>query len=201
MISDTGTYHAIFNTWYLTPVLAMLYLIHDIWHRYLPCYTWHLISDTGACHAILDTWYLTPVLAMLYLTFDIWHGTCHVILAPDIRHRHLTCYHSLNMLSPGTSTLDLILWHLTCYCHTWHLYYMAYSWLSLLWGLGIILLPNIWYSWTPVLLNFCISCTHVPCMVTLVNSTVIPASGRAFRCRDDEMYPTIVLASGGSWWN
>ena len=36
--------------------------------------------------------------------------------------------------------------------------HFAYSWLSLLRGLGmiIILLPDIWYSWTPVLLNSCI---------------------------------------------
>ena len=81
---------AILNTWYLTPVLAMLYLTLDIWHRYLSCYTWPLISDTGTCHAIFDTWYPTPVLVMLYLTLDI-------------RHRYLTCYHSPDMLS-----------------HTWH---------------------------------------------------------------------------------
>ena len=148
----------------------MLYLALDIWHRYLPCYTWHLISDTGTCHAILITWYLTPVLAMLYLSLDIWHqylpcytwplisdtGTCHVILDPRYPIPVLDMlYHSLNILSPGISTLDLILSHLTGYCYTWNLYYITYSWLLLLWGLGmiIILLPYIWYSWTPVLLN------------------------------------------------
>jgi len=207
LISDTGTCHAIFDTWYLTPVLVMLYLtqisdtgtchtIFDTWylHRYLPCYiwylisatitcyatldtwyltryltcyTWHLISDTGTCHAILDTWYLSPVLVMLYLTLGIrhrylpcntWHmiydnGTWHVILdtlylTPDIWHL------TINMLSPGTSTLDMILWQLTSDYYTWHLYYMAYWWLSLLQRLGmiIILLPDLWYTWTPMLL-------------------------------------------------
>ena len=97
------------------------------------------ISDTGTCHATLITWYLTPVLTMLYT----WR---------------LTCYYSLDMLSPGASTFDPILWHLIGYYYTWHLYFFAYSWLSLLWGLGmiIILLPDIWYSWTPVLLKSCI---------------------------------------------
>jgi len=73
LATDTGTYHAILDTWYTTPILTMLYLTLDIWHWYLPCYTWHLIYDTGTCHAILDIWYLTPILAMLYLTLDIWH--------------------------------------------------------------------------------------------------------------------------------
>jgi len=167
------TWHLITDTWYLTPVLDMLYLTPDLWH---------LIYDTGTWHVILDTWYLTPVLDTWHLIYDTWR---------------LTCYHSLDMLSHGTSTLDLILWHLTGYYYTWHLYYMAYSWLSLLRWLGmiIILLPDLWYSWTPVPLNSwtpvllnswtpvplnsCIPCTHVPCTVTLVNSTVIPASGRA----------------------
>ena len=127
--------HLIFvmlNSWYLTPVLAVQYLTLDVWHRYLPCYIWHLISDTGACHFILDPWYPTPV---------------------------------LDMLSPGISTLDLILWPLTGYCYTWHRYYIAYSWLLLLWRLGmiIILLPDFWYSWTPVLLNFCTPVFLNPC--------------------------------------
>jgi len=61
----------------------------------------------------------------------------------------------IDMLSLGTDTLILILWYLTGYYYTWHLYYIASSWLSLLWELDmiIILLPDIWYSWTPVLLN------------------------------------------------
>ena len=129
----------------------------------VPCYVtgWYLIFDvatltdilvtwpwhvyTGTCHAILITWYLTPVLAMLYLTLDI-------------RHRYWTCYHSLDILSHGTSTLDLILWYMTGYYYIWHMYYFAYSWLSSLREIGmiIILLPDIWYSWTPVLLNSCI---------------------------------------------
>jgi len=89
--------------------------------------TYHLPEHLSlACY----TWYLTP---------DIWHLT-------------------VDMPSPGTNTLDLILWHLTGYCYTWHPYYIAYSWLSVLRELGmiIILLPDFWYSWTPVLLNSCI---------------------------------------------
>ena len=40
MIPDIGTCHAIFDIWYLTPVLAMLYLTHDTRHWYLTCYTY-----------------------------------------------------------------------------------------------------------------------------------------------------------------
>ena len=116
----------------------MLYdrLIPDIWccdsHRHISYLT--LISHTGTCHATLITWYLTPVLTVLYLTVD--------------------------MLSPGTSIFDLILWHLTGYYYTGHLYFFAYSWLSLLWGLEyyivtrhLVLLnsctPELLYSWNP----------------------------------------------------
>ena len=151
----TSTCHAIFDTRYRTPILAMLYLLLDIryqfamlyltpdtWHRCLPCYIWHMIPDPSTCHVIFGTWYRISVLAMLYLTLDIWH------------------------------------WYLTCYiCHmiyntwylapdTWLLYYLAYAWL-------------LYYYQTsgnhvsPVLLYSCISCTPA-----LVNSTVIPASGR-----------------------
>jgi len=121
--------------------------------------TQHLIPNTWYLRLILDTWYLTP---------DIWYLT--------IDKLSLDTWH---MLSLGTDTLDLMLWHLTGQYYTWHLYYIAYSWLSLLRELDmiIILLPGIWYSWTLVLLNSCIPCTHVRCTVTLVSSTVIPASG------------------------
>jgi len=71
---DTGTCHAILIIWYLIPVIAMLYLLLDIWHRYLPCYTYCLISDTW----YNNTWHLTcyhPVLVHL-----IWYcGTCIIL--------------------------------------------------------------------------------------------------------------------------
>jgi len=56
-----------------------------------------------------------------------------------------------HILSLGTDTLDLIPWHLAGYYYTWHLYYITYSWLSLLRGLDMIIiqLPDIWYSCTP----------------------------------------------------
>ena len=109
------------------------------WWAFGPTITWHLIPDT---------WYLTSIFDMLLL--DTWY------LTPDIWQ--LTCYHLLDMLSHGTRTFDLILCHLTEYYYIWHLYYIVYSWLSLLQGLDmiIILLQDLWYSWTPVLLNSCI---------------------------------------------
>ena len=130
------TWHLLTDNWYLTPVLDML--LPDTWYLIptLICYTWHLIPDT---------WYLTPVLDMLSL--NTWYLIIDM-LSLDTWH----------MISPGTDTFDLILSHLTGYYYTWHLFYFAYSWLSLLRGLSmiIILLPDIWYSWTPVLLNSCI---------------------------------------------
>ena len=147
------------------------YFTLDIWHWYLSCYTWHLI---------LDTWYLTPVLDMLsldtwYLTSDIWHLTIDMLSLTWL------------MLSPGTST------HLTWYCDTWldtitpdtcitwhiHDYHFYGNLAWLLYCYQTSGTPELLYSWTPVLLNSCIPCTHVPCTVTLVNSMVILASGRA----------------------
>jgi len=178
MISDAGTCHAIFDTWYLTPILTMLYLTLDIWHRYLPCYIWHMISDTGTCHAILDTWYMILVLAMLYLTHDIWHrylpcyiwhmisntGTWHVITWPDI------------------VTPDWILLHLTPVLHgifmiitftgTWHDYYIITRHLVLL------------NSCTPELLYPLYSCPPAPLLLLIAQSYRCPAE-HAW-CRDDE---------------
>ena len=96
LISDTGTCRAILIIWYLIPVLTMLDLLLDIWHRYLPCLS--LDIDTGTCHAILIIWYLIPILVMLvtwyryrympcytyYLISDT--GTCHAILLLDTWH-------------------------------------------------------------------------------------------------------------------
>jgi len=159
MIPDTGTCHAIFDPWY--PTLLFVMLITWYRHRYLPCFTYYLISNIGTCHAIFITWYLIPLLAMLYLLLDIWYrylscctyyfisdtDTCRAIL--------IACYLTPDMITldtwhaiTGTGTLDLILQHL---------YYIAHSWLLLLRRLGmiIILLLDIWYSWTPLLLNSC----------------------------------------------
>ena len=136
------TCHAILNTWYLTPILAMLYLTLDIWHRCLSCYIWHLISDTGTCHVILDPWYPTLVLDMLSLT---WHAITH-----------LTCYH-------------LILVHLTWYCDTWlvtvipgtciilniHDYHFYRDLAWLLYCYQTSGTPELLYSWTPVFLSPC----------------------------------------------
>ena len=67
--------HALLSSFH-TYILTCYYLTLDIWHRYLTCYTWHLIPDT---------WYLPPVLDILsldtwYLTPDIWHLTIDMLL-------------------------------------------------------------------------------------------------------------------------
>jgi len=132
------------------------------------CYMTGWLPDIWYCNSIFNspdnnmliTWHWYVILDTWSLTLDIWHWylTCYH-LTPDIWHLiydtwQLTCYHLLDMLSHGTSILDLILWHLTGHYCTWHLYYIAYSWLSLLRELGmiIILLPDLWYSCAPELL-------------------------------------------------
>ena len=102
------------------------WLIPDIWccdsHRYIS----YLILI--CIYLIPDTWYLTLILDMLYLTFDIWH-------------QYLTCYHLnwycdtwLDIITPETC--------ITLHIHDYHFHGDL--------DMIIILLPNIWYSWTPV---------------------------------------------------
>ena len=137
MIPDTGTCRDIFDPWYLTPVLAMLYLT--------------LIYDTGTCHAILDTWYLTPILAMLYLTLIYDTGTCHAILDTWYLTPIHACYTWPWYMTPVLAMLYLThdiyntgIWHVIL--DTWHLYYLAYSWL--LYCYQIFSTPELLYSWT-----------------------------------------------------
>ena len=153
----------------------MQYFGYILTHLIPICYTWHLITDT---------WYLTPVLDMLLLkswslTLDNWH-------------RYLTCYH----LTPDTWYMTLDNWHaithLTCFHMTLaHLTWYCDTWLDtitpdtgIIFPIHAITFTGIWHDYYIVtrhlvLLNSCIPCTHVPCTVTLVNSTVIPASGGA----------------------
>jgi len=133
IISDTGTCHAILNTWYLTPILVMLYLTLDIWHRYLPCHTWHLISDTCTCHAILDIWYLTPDI----ITLDSWHAIIHFSCFHPVQV-HLTWYYDtwLVIVIPDTVLYCIFI----TFSGSWHDYYTV---------------TRLLYSWTPVFLNSC----------------------------------------------
>ena len=112
----------------------------------------------------LDTW---------FLTLDIWYLTIDM-LSLDIWH----------MLSLSTDTLDLMLWHLSGQYYTWHLYYIVYSWLLLLQGLDIIiiLLRDIWYSWTPVSL---VLMSHALLLLLIAQSYRRPTEHAAW-CRDDE---------------
>jgi len=147
-IFDFNNYHAMFDT-------SISYAIFDTG-------IYHAIVDTDICHATLDPWRLTPTLGMLYWYVNHDSGTWYL-------HRH-------SIYGPGTwyDILDTCIWHLvydmpSCGTNTWtwHLdpwpdittpdtcIYMAYSWLLLLRGhdmIIILLLPDIWYSWTPVLL-------------------------------------------------
>ena len=150
----------IFSTWYLatqvniycctrylhrhsmfTRTLGMLHLIYDLWHRHSV-----FTPALDICNLSHGTWYLDTGI-------DICH-TWHLILTRGIQHMITVTWHAFMWYK----YIDLTSWPLTGHYHPWYLYYMAYSWLSLLRGLGmiIILLPDIWYSWTPVLLNSCI---------------------------------------------
>jgi len=142
-------------------LLDTWYLILDVWHRYLTCYylipdTWHLIFDTGTWYVI--TWHLIP--DTWYMTSVNWHAITWYLTYVITWYWHTWS----DIVTP-----DLIILHLTpilrcifmtfILTRTWHGYYTATRHL--------------------VLLNSCIPCTHVPCIVTLINSTVIPTSGRA----------------------
>ena len=113
-----------------------------------------------------DTWYLTP---------HNWHAiTWYLTYA-------ITWY---------WNTWPAVV-QLTEYYYTWHLYYITYSWLSLLRGLDmiIILLPDIWYSSTSVLLYSCISCTHVPTLLLflIARSYRRPAEHTAWYRNDEDV--------------
>jgi len=100
------------------PVLAMLYLLFDIWYWYLPCYAYYLISDTGTCHTIFDPWYLTTVLAMLYLIYDLWHR--HTVFIPTLDMLYLILDPRYLISDTGTCHASLDTWHTaTWYQYTW----------------------------------------------------------------------------------
>ena len=117
LISDTGTWHVILDTWYLTHdiwhrYLTCYYLTPEVWHRYLTCYTWHLI---------LDTWYLTLALGMLYLTPDIWYMTL------DTWHAITWYWHIWpNIVTPerilSLDTCILYIFMIITFTRTWHGY-------------------------------------------------------------------------------
>ena len=98
------------------------------------------------------------------------------------------------MLSHGTSTLDLILWHLTRYYYTWHPYYMAYydyHFYKDLHDYYTVTRPLVLLNpCTPELMYPLYSCP-LHCYSSVRQS--MPGVGMT------RMYHTIVLASDGSW--
>ena len=132
---------------YLTPMFTMLHLTREIWHRH-SVFTLVLSIYTDIWHITLDKLFMTPALGIYTGTqymdpiLKIWHTW----------HLHLT--HGIWYVFMWYKYLDLTSWPLTGHYYPWYLYYMIYSWLSLLRGLGmtIILLPDTWYSCTPELL-------------------------------------------------
>jgi len=130
MISDIGTCHAILDTWYLTLVLAMLYLTLDIWHRYLPYLT-------------LDIW-------RWYLPCYTWHLTCY-----DLVLIHLTWYCDTWLITVIHCTLLYCIFMIITFTGTWHDYYTVTKHLVLLNSCTLELL----YSWTRVTGRLLILCS------------------------------------------
>ena len=65
MIPNIDTCHAIFDTWYMTPVFGMLYLPPDIYN------TWYLTPDTWNVYYLgIHDYYVTRHLALLYLLYS-----------------------------------------------------------------------------------------------------------------------------------
>jgi len=135
LISDTGTWNVILDTWSLTldidtgtwhVILDTWSLTLDIWHRYLTCY--HLTPDTW--HLIYDTWHLT-----CYHSLDICY---HLVLT------HLTWYCDtwLNTIIPDTC--------ITLHIHDYH-FHGDLAWL--LYCYQTFGTPEILCSWTLVYLN------------------------------------------------
>jgi len=140
----------------MAPALDILNLIPD---------SRHLISDTSTLYVIFDIW-------PRHLILDI--GTWYMsYLSPDPNPRYmthanpyLTCFHVVQVHWSYIVTLDRTvppqipvlygIFMTITFTGTWHNYYTVTRPLTLL------------YSWTPVLLNSCIPCIHVPCTVTLV---------------------------------
>ena len=135
LISDTGTWYVILDTWsrHLISDTGTLHVILDTWSR-------HLISDTNTWHVI--TWHLIP--DTWYMTLDDWHAITY-----------LTCFHMSLVIWPNIMTPDWILWHLTpvlyyrfmtiIFIGTWHDYYIITRHLVLLNSCA----PELLYTRTP----------------------------------------------------
>jgi len=126
VISDTDTWHAILDTWYLTSALDMLNLTPDLRH---------LISDTGTWYVILDTRYMT-------------HANTH------LTRFHMAQSHWPDIMTPDRILLPLIpilygIFMTITFTRTWHDYYIVTRYLVLL----NFCAPELMCSWTHVYLN------------------------------------------------
>ena len=141
--------------------------------------TWHmklwLLFKLWLC--IQLTWYRH----VNYLTLMCLYLTCYH-LTPDIWYLTPDDWHAITWYWytwPDVVTLDWILLHLTPVLH-------CILMIITLRGLDVIIIllpdigtPELLYPWTYILLNSYIPYTHVLYTVTLINSTIIPISGRA----------------------
>jgi len=141
------------------------------------------LPDTWCCDSVFNSPNIDMLITWLLIS-DTWYLTCYH-LTPDTWH--LTYYHRYMTLTtwywytwPDAAIPDLILSHLTDY--------IAYSWLLFLRGLDmiIILLLDIWYSWTPILMN---SCTPEPLK-----------HGDSWYYTHDTILP-LILVNRSSWTN
>jgi len=139
MVPNIDTYHAIFDTWYMTPVFDMLYLPPDIYN------TWYLTPDTWHLYILVYSWLLcdqtsgTPVSpVLLYLLNsctpeplekgDSWYYTHDIILLliPVIGRSWLYCVHlwTLSLSNIYNKNTQLTLggenWWKPVWCHIYN---------------------------------------------------------------------------------
>ena len=135
-IFDTDICHAVLDPWLLTPALS-IYTGTQYLHRHLACYTWYVIYDSGTWYLHRHSIYRPGTWYMSYLT-----------PAPDTRY--MICFHVVQIPWPDIMTLDRTLPPLM------PVLYDIFMTITLR-GVDmviILLLPNIWYSWTPVPVSY-----------------------------------------------
>ena len=151
MLYTVITRHWTCYTWYIIYDTDTRYLHrHMVITRHLACYTWYMIYDSGTrylhWHGIYTgTWYLKPVPRHLIFRPGTWYMS---YLTPDLNTRYMTCFHVVQTHWLDIATLERTLPPLI------PILYDIFMTITLR-GVDmviILLLSDIWYSWTPVLL-------------------------------------------------
>ena len=139
-------------------------MLYSVFTRPWTCYTWHVTSDTDTWHVILDIWFMTPALGIYTGTQYLHrHLICYTwyLIPLDIRHRYLiyltpapdtrymTCFHVIQTHWLDIVTLDRTLPPLIPILYD---IFMTITLRGVDMVIILLLLSDIWYSWTPILL-------------------------------------------------